>query len=120
MITSKRSKYKMSNDNEIDLKKHFAGYPTLFEQFTGEDTTLLKTLLREVDDSPFTLTDWLQSLIVLHDWLDAKQLTVPLEEGIGYISCAAKSVGDSAMLTHLPSLVDDFLNQYGCERAVER
>jgi len=42
------------------------------------------------------------------------------EESLGYVSCAAASTGSAANLSHLPSLVGDFLEQYGCERAVKK
>ncbi len=108
----------MSNNNEIE--QQLANYPMLPEPFRDKNSTLIKGLLREVDESSFVLADWLDSLAVLYMWLNEKGLILPPEEGLSYIECAAKSVSSSAMLTHLPSLVDDFLEQYGCDRAVKK
>lgn len=110
----------MSNDNEPQLKKLLANYPVLLEQFSGEDPTFRDKLLREVDESNFTLTDWVEALIAFDKWLDRNGLTLSLQDRLAYISCAAKSVGNHATLSHLPSLVQEFLEQYGCGRAAKR
>ena len=110
----------MYNNNEIELRQLLVDYPILLEQFTLKDSILTKTLFQEVDESGFSLADWVESLLVLYKWLDEKELTLSPQSGLGYISCAAKSVDSSSTLIHLPSLIDDFLEQYGCERAVEK
>lgn len=84
------------------------------------DSTLMQRFFREVDESNFTLADWLESLAALYHWLDEKELTLSPKDGVGYVSCAAKSIGDSPALNHLPSLVHDFLEQYGCELAAKK
>ena len=110
----------MSNNNEIDLKQLLVDYPILSEQFTRADSTLTKTLFREVDESSFALADWLESLVVLFRWLDENGLSLSHENCLGYVSCAVKSVGNNSALIHLPSLVQEFLEQYGCELAVKK
>lgn len=110
----------MSKSNEINTGKLLSEYPYLKPYLAEESSTLRQALLQEVDESVFSLIDWVESLVVLHRWLDANDLTLLSEYSLGYISCAAKSVGSDAALTHLPSLVHDFLEQYGCERAVRK
>ena len=110
----------MSTDNEIKFKQLLADSPILLERFTGADSNLKKALLKEVDESSFALSDWLESLVLLDKYLDQKGLSLSPRDSIGYISCVAKSVSNSATLIHLPSLVNDFLEQYGCERAVKK
>lgn len=119
-ITSNRPYSKMSNNNEINIKQILCDYPVLQERFSNEDQALIKTLLQEVDESSYALTDWLDALALLYRWLDQSRLTLKIKDGLGYVSCAVKSVGDSSMLTHLPSLVGDFLEQYGCDCAVKK
>jgi hypothetical protein len=110
----------MSNTNQkIELERLLADYPVLSKQFASADSTLRKTLFREVDESSFALSDWVGSLAVLQEWLNEQGLSLAPKNSLEYISCAAKSVSNSATLTHLPSLVEDFLKQYGCERAVK-
>lgn len=113
----------MSNDNEnneIRLKELLANHPVLLEQFTDKDPTFRDKLLKEVDESSFTLSDWVDALIAFDQWLDQAGLTLSVQDRLAYVSCAAQSVGSHATLSHLPSLIKDFLEQYGCDRAVER
>lgn len=110
----------MSEENNIYLGQLIVRHPVLAEQFKDEVPALEKRLLQEVDESSFSLSDWLDSLDILYYWLNQRALVLSLHEGLGYVSCAAKSVGNSSSLVHLPSLVYDFLEQYGCELAVKK
>jgi hypothetical protein len=87
--------------------------------FKNEDT-LQRALLDEADESHFSLHQWVEALVVLSQWLEVHGLHISLEDNIGYVSCAAASAGSGASLSHLPSLVHDLLDQYGCERAVKK
>ena len=110
----------MPNDNKIELEHLLMDYPILLEPFKNADPALKKNLLQEVDESSFSLADWLDALGVLYKWLDKDGLVLLPEHGLGYVSCAAKSVSSNSTYIHLPSLVQDFLEQYGCELAVKK
>ncbi len=77
-------------------------------------------LLSYVDESPFSLIDWIESLKLLGHWLDAHDQLMEVEDQLGYVSCAVEAAGADAQLAHLPTLVSDMLHAYGCERAVEK
>jgi hypothetical protein len=87
--------------------------------FTGADD-LQRALLEEVDESDFSLRDWMEALLVLNQWLEERSLNLPISDNVGYVSCAVASAGTGAHFSHLPNLVADLLEQYGCERAVEK
>ena len=110
----------MPGNNKPKLKQLLADHPALMKHFMSDDANLRKILFQEVDESDFSLTDWVDSLAMLYRWLDQKGLVLSPRDSIGYISCAAKSVENSSSLSHLPSLVHDFLEQYGCELAVKK
>jgi hypothetical protein len=110
----------MSESNYTNLKQLLADHPVLLEQVKSDDSAFKERLFQEVDESNFSLADWLDSLSVLYQWLDQNGLNLSCQDGLGYISCAAKSVGSSSTLIHLSSLVHDFLDQYGCELAVKK
>lgn len=74
-------------------------------------------LLTYVDDSDFSLLDWMEALKLLGHWLDAHDQSMELEDQLGYVSCAVEAAGADARMEHLPSLVSDMLHRYGCERA---
>jgi len=110
----------MSNHNNRDLEQLLTKFPALSEQFTKESPAIAETLFRQVDESHFSLVDWVDSLIVIDKWLNHKGASLSLSDRLGYISCAAKSVENSSVLVHLPSLVEEFLKQYGCDRAIKK
>ncbi len=77
-------------------------------------------LLDGVDESSYSLRDWIEALRTLGHWLDARGLVLEHHDQVGYVCCAAESAAASAQLTHLPSLVDEMLETYGCERAEKK
>lgn len=101
----------------------FADSPCLLAyleaHFEGVDA-LQRVLLEEADNSDFSLHQWVESLVVLSQWLEVHGFSLSIEDHIGYVSCSVASAGPGANLSHLPSLVHDFLEQYGCERAVKK
>ena len=90
------------------LEAYFAGV---------ENTEARHQLLEATDESEFSLHQWVDSLSVVIAWLDSRGLELAMEEQIGYICCAGEAAGAGANLTHLPSLVAEMLETYGCERA---
>ena len=66
-------------------------------------------LLAHVDESPFSLLDWMESLKLLGHWLDAHGRTMPVEDQLGYVSCAAEAAGPNVDLAYLPALVSEML-----------
>jgi hypothetical protein len=113
----------MGEFDTTSVWEQFADSPAalayLEAHFKGE-AALQHLLLEEVDDSHFSLQQWVEALIVLQQWLGARGLELPLKDSIGYVSCAAAAAGAGASLSHLPSMVDDLLEAYGCDRAVKK
>ena len=103
----------------------FSGSPMILAYLDanfGESDTeeAIRKLVTNVDDSPYSLRQWVESLMVFGQWLDVRGLTLPLEEQIGYVCCAAEASVASSTMTHLPDLVGEMLEAYGCERSVEK
>ena len=107
------------NSNSDRLEQVFANHPALLKQLKRAGPAVQEMLLQEVDESNFSFEDWVYALVRLYEWLEHEGLTLPFQDSLGYVSCAAKSVDNSSALCHLPSLVDDFLEQYGCDRAIK-
>ena len=107
----------------IDIfNQQFADSPKLVvlleAYFAGvENTEARHQLLEATDESEFSLHQWVDSLSVVMAWLDSRGLELAMEEQIGYVCCAGEAAGAGANLTHLPSLVAEMLETYGCERA---
>ena len=107
----------------IDIfNQQFANSPKLVvfleAYFAGvENTEARHQLLEATDESEFSLHQWVDSLSIVIAWLDSRGLELAMEEQIGYVCCAGEAAGAGANLTHLPSLVAEMLETYGCERA---
>ena len=92
------------------LESHFEGI---------ENTLARRQLLEAADESEFSLHQWVESLSIVKTWLDVRGLVLAMGDQIGYVCCAGEAAGAGASLTHLPSLVAEMLEAYGCERATE-
>lgn len=107
----------------IDIfNEQFADSPKLVAlleaNFAGvENAEVWHQLLEATDESEFSLHQWVDSLSIVIAWLDSRGLELAMKEQIGYVCCAGEAAGAGANLTHLPSLVTEMLETYGCERA---
>ena len=106
------------------FNEQFADSPQLVafleSHFDGIENTLARRqLLEAVDESEFSLHQWVESLSIVKTWLDVRGLVLAMGDQIGYVCCAGEAAGAGASLTHLPSLVAEMLEAYGCERATE-
>ena len=107
----------------IDIfNEQFADSPKLVAlleaYFAGvENAEVWHHLLEATDESEFSLHQWVDSLSIVIAWLDSRGLELAMKEQIGYVCCAGEAAGAGANLTHLPSLVTEMLETYGCERA---
>jgi len=86
----------------------------------GANQELILPLLGDVDESAYSLREWIDAFLVMAEWLDKNGLTASLEDQIGFLCCASGAAGSSANLTALPELVIDLLDSYGFERAVRK
>lgn len=72
-----------------------------------------------IDDSAYDLEDWMLALSHLQDWLKSQSLKLSFEDTIDYIHCAAKACPNQNKLDTLQSITNEFLNTYGCDRAIK-
>jgi len=112
---------------EIGIEKfreQFADSPSVLAwleaTFADANAALLKALLEEVDESHYSLRQWVDALVVLGHWLDAHGFTAELQDQIGYASCACDAAGAGVHVAPLSSLVSEMLDAYGFERAVKK
>lgn len=107
------------------FKGQFGDSPQLLSfleaNFTGvENAGARHELLEFTDESVFSLRQWVESLRTVRAWLDARGLEMSIEDELGYVHCAGEAAGAGANLTHLPALVAEMLESYGCERAEKK
>lgn len=107
------------------FKDMFANSPQLVAfleaNFAGPENQAARSrLLEYADESDYSLRHWVESLHTIQSWLDAHGLHMSIDDQIGYVSCAGQAAGAGSNLTVLPAMVEEMLDAYGCERAVER
>ena len=102
---------------QVHSPRHLA---YLEAHFINAGEPLSRALLEGVDASHFSVGDWVEALLVMSQWLEAHGLALPMEDQVGYLECACAAAGAGATFSDLPSLVQDLLQAYGCERAVEK
>jgi hypothetical protein len=88
--------------------------------FQGANAHLATDLVSEADESPFPLRQWVEALLVFDQWLEARGLSVPIEDQIGYVTCSAEAGSAYSTLTQLPTQVEEMLENYGCDAAVKK
>ena len=106
------------------FRRQFADAPTALAWLEANlfeaDDARVRLLLEEVDDSTYSLREWIDALVVMGEWLDARGLKAGIEDQIGFVSCANASAGAGASISVLSGIVSDMLDQYGFERAVAK
>lgn len=89
------------------------------DHYFALDKPALETFIVYVDESNFSLEDWLESLDFLRSWLLSQRLELGLIDSIEYLHCASKIAPNGQSLSALASLTEEFLKLYGCERATK-
>jgi hypothetical protein len=84
------------------------------------DEQSVRALLEAVDESPYSLRQWVDAFIVLGQWLDARGLRASFQAQLGYLGCACEAAGAGASLTTLSAVVAEMLGDYGFECAVKK
>jgi len=114
----------MSKFGRDGLYREFANSPAslsyLEANFGDADAEFCSAFLDSVDESAFSLREWVNALMVLAQWLDSHSAELSLEDQIGYVSCAAEIASGSATWIDLPELVEEMLADHGCERAFKK
>ena len=77
----------------------------------------MEQLAELVDESAYDLRSWVQSLLIMGHWLDARSLSLSMKQ-LAYVCCAAglERAARSVAASNY-SLMQDFLDLYGCEQA---
>ena len=104
------------------LCQQFADSPARLAwiQKHSADEAVLSDLLKEVDDSPYDVGQWVDAFIVIEDWLLTHVREASLADQLGYIHCTCEVAGSGANLTTLAAMVSEMLHNYGFDRSVKK
>lgn len=70
---------------------------------------------KAVDDSPYRLEDWIESLEVFYLWLHEKERGSDLKTMMGYMNCCIESVDSVTARPVLKDILLQMLNTHGFE-----
>lgn len=78
----------------------------------------LPAWFEQVDESSFSLADWVEALLAFDGWLsDERVETRPVESMIGYIHCCTLTMAETLSPPNLASLTREMLEQHGFDAA---
>ena len=80
----------------------------------------MKFFLSSVDDSEYCFPEWVNALDVMTEWLAKKGQTMTLNDKIQYLNCASEIINKEAQLNNLDSAIFYILEQFGCERSINK
>lgn len=74
----------------------------------------LENLYEQVDQSDFSLTDWIEALLAFDQWLHAQEIFVrPMVDMLGYIHCCTLTLASTLAPPNLAQLTHKMLKQHG-------
>lgn len=88
-------------------------------------TTLLSDIdlsvwFATIDDSPYSLADWLVALLAFDRWLAARAVAArPVTTMLGYIECCTLTLVDTLPPPDLAQLLRENLEHYGFDAVAE-
>ncbi len=75
----------------------------------------VECFFNSVDESPYSLSQWIEAVEYFSNWLDTNQRTTPWPTLLGYLSCCSESPENKNIKHNLKSLLKDMLEVYGYE-----
>ncbi len=80
----------------------------------------LKKLFEQVDQSDYSLSDWIKALLIFDQWLDDKKIQGrPVASMLSYIHCCTLTLSDNLAPPDLARLTNEMLKLYGFDAASE-
>jgi len=111
-------------EQAVDLLSRECRSPTLLSRMadlmasrsTGNDAHYsFGLLLAAVDNSPFSLRDWLVALETFIVWLDHKDRRAEFSALIGYLECCSSAAAARSPRANLSATLAEMLDTYGFE-----
>jgi hypothetical protein len=70
-------------------------------------------LVDQVDDSAFSLSEWVEACERIYSWLANNDRSAPLETILGYLRCSAEYVSTTFPHENLGEIVSEMLDNFG-------
>tara|TARA_R110002096_G_scaffold19639_14_gene65389 strand:- start:2447 stop:2803 length:357 start_codon:yes stop_codon:yes gene_type:complete len=96
--------------DDANLSKEFKNF------LDSADDANLDLLFEEVDQSDYSLRDWIEALVAFYHWIQARNKgPAPYREMIGYTNCCTLMNAAGVSLPPLKVIVLQALSDYGFE-----
>ena len=91
----------------------------LFKNFKHQPVAL-EVFVSAVDKSDHPLSDWLDALDIMAEWLSKKGRVMSLNDKIQYLNCATEIIAQGSHWDNLCGAIYALLEEYGCERSSDQ
>jgi hypothetical protein len=71
--------------------------------------------VQTIDESSYTLSEWLQSLVIFQAWLKDHQKGKNFTDQIEYISCCIQGSSNTGRMLTLPDVLKGYLETFGVQ-----
>lgn len=79
----------------------------------------VKDFFQHVDDSDYSIEDWIKAIAIFHQWLKQEKLKSDFLTMLGYLACCSVSPENKTHKRDLCGLLQEMLDQYGFQAAVK-
>lgn len=87
----------------------------LFTKSNPNGHSAIADLYNSVDNSPYSLREWIDAIEYFSSWLEESERTSPWTTMLGYLRCCSESPDNKDIKHNLKSLLKDMLKTYGYE-----
>ena len=75
----------------------------------------IENLFKSVDDSPYSLHEWIDAVQLFSEWLEERDRESPWPTMLGYLRCCSESPENKDIKNNLVTLLSDMLKAHGYE-----
>jgi hypothetical protein len=73
----------------------------------------IQTLLHSIDESPYSIQEWMDALIRFQEWEASQNRVISIEKKLEYLSCCIEGLKGSEKLMTFPDLLSEYLRIHG-------
>ena len=77
------------------------------------DESLAQNLLHSIDESPYSIQEWMDALVRFQEWEVSQQRVIPIQQKLEYLSCCIEGLKGNEKLMTFPDLLSEYLSVHG-------
>ncbi|MCC5833509.1 MAG: hypothetical protein JJU20_02140 [Opitutales bacterium] len=83
----------------------------------AQQSVCLENLYKAVDDYAFSIQDWLESFVPMHQWLKANGKRARFDDALGFIECSASMAETTHRTATFQQITESMLAEHGFDAA---